>query len=513
MRTYGELLRIPGARSSVLGGFLGRLPNGMRILGCLLMVSATTGSYAQAGLVTGVMTVCQAIAAPALGRAADRHGQRRLLPTTLLGHGIGLAALIALAVSEAPLWTLLAAAAVSGFTSLPVGSLVRARWVALLGGSPRLPTAYALESVVDETVFVIGPLLATALAISVHPAAGLVGALVLLTLGTVILTVTAPRTAPERESTAGGRVRAVPRYAGMPLLLAVFVLLGTFFGIIDVSILAFAEVQGVPGLAGLLLALLAVGSLIAGLAWGTVSAWRIGLPGRMLLCATAFTVSALPLPWVDGLLVMAVCMVLCGAAVAPALITASLLIERLLPRARLTEGFAWMSSAIAIGMAAGTATGGRIVDSAGHGPALAVATGAAVVCLMLSLAGHRPLDAACAASPRQPSAHSLPEPAAAALAAVADPADGGTATGDPAGAAGGGEQAAATAAASGGFAARQAGDDATSVVPAATVGTSGTREGVAAGVGAGAAAGAPGRAPDGDGDGRRPDPGPTAAPR
>ncbi|WP_103528684.1 MFS transporter [Streptomyces sp. SM12] len=419
MRTYQELLRLPGARSSVVGGFLGRLPNGMRILGCLLMVSATTGSYAQAGLVTALMTVCQAVAAPVLGRAADRRGQRPVLLLSLAGQIVGLSALVLAAVTLQPLWTLLAAAIVTGLTSLSVGSLVRARWVALVGSSPRLPSAYALESVVDETVFVVGPLLATSLAVALFPAAGLVGALVLLTAGTLILVATAPAPPPPAADAVGQRSRGVLRTRGLPLLLLVFALLGTFFGAIDVAILAFAEENGNPGFAGPLLALVALGSLIAGLTWGAVRSWSIGLPARLLGCAGAFAVAGLPLPWVTATPLMALCMLLCGAAIAPAMITGTLLIERLLPRGRLTEGFAWMSSSIAVGMAAGAALGGRLADGTSSRGTLVMATTTVLLCLVVAASGHRGLGRACRDAERSAPVAAVVAPASTAAAAPA----------------------------------------------------------------------------------------------
>lgn len=192
MRMYRELLALPGARSSVVGGFLGRLPMGMRALGCLLMVSATTGSYARAGVVAAAMTVSQAVAGPVLGRAADRYGQRRVLLLALAAHTVALSTLMLLAVARQPLWALVPAAVASGLSGLPLGPLVRARWSALVGSTQRLPAAYALESVLDELVYLIGPVLVTALAVTVFPAAGLLGSLVLLTVGTLMLAATAP---------------------------------------------------------------------------------------------------------------------------------------------------------------------------------------------------------------------------------------------------------------------------------------------------------------------------------
>lgn len=150
----------------------------MRGLGCVLMLVALTGSYALAGAVAATLTLSQALTAPWLGRLADRHGQRRLLIVSLAAHSTGILLLVLAAQVSAPAWTLFLAASLAGAAVLPVGSLVRARWAGLVGGPPALDTAFALESVIDEAVFIVGPVIVTALAVGVAPAAGLLGPLV-----------------------------------------------------------------------------------------------------------------------------------------------------------------------------------------------------------------------------------------------------------------------------------------------------------------------------------------------
>jgi hypothetical protein len=82
-------------------------------------------------------------------------GQRRLLVLALAAHSSGTLLLVLAAQAGAPAWTLFPAAALSGAAVLPVGSLVRARWVGLVGGTLALDAAFALESALDEAVFVV----------------------------------------------------------------------------------------------------------------------------------------------------------------------------------------------------------------------------------------------------------------------------------------------------------------------------------------------------------------------
>src|SRR6266536_1634022 len=73
----------------------------------------------------------------------------------------------------APAWALLVSSGLAGAATPQLGSMVRARWSALLGGSPLLHAAFSLESVADEVIFVAGPVLVTLLATEVHPASGI----------------------------------------------------------------------------------------------------------------------------------------------------------------------------------------------------------------------------------------------------------------------------------------------------------------------------------------------------
>jgi MFS family permease len=159
LKTYRSLLSIPHARAFVLAGFVARLSISMRALGAVLMISQLTGSYGLAGAVAAAALLGEAVAAPRLGRLVDRFGQRRVLFLSLAVHSVGTLALVISAQLSAPNWVLLATAALSGAAALQVGSLVRARWSALIGGSPVLEAAFALESTLDELIFVLGPAL------------------------------------------------------------------------------------------------------------------------------------------------------------------------------------------------------------------------------------------------------------------------------------------------------------------------------------------------------------------
>ena len=380
LKTYRSLLSIPRARAFVIAGFVARLSISMRALGAVLMVSQLTGSYGLAGAVAAAALLGEAFAAPRLGRLVDRYGQRRMLLVCLAVHTAGTLALVLSAQFAAPSWVLLATAALSGASALQVGSLVRARWSALVGGSPALETAFALESTLDELIFVLGPALVTALALGVAPGAGLLSALALTIVGSLALALqrrTEPTPAGVRDRSEGSAIGT----PGLRVLVATFIAAGTIFGTLDVAMVAFAGQAGSPGAAGPLLALVAAGSLFAGLAYGTRS-WRWPLDKRFVASVVVLWGGTVPLTLVPSVALMAPAATLAGVAIAPTLIAGFTLVQRLVASGELTEGLNWTITALGTGAAIGAWTAGLIADSVGGQAAFlvsVVAGGAAVV--------------------------------------------------------------------------------------------------------------------------------------
>jgi MFS family permease len=380
LKTYRSLLSIPHARAFVLAGFVARLSISMRALGAVLMVSELTGSYGLAGAVAAAALLGEAVAAPRLGRLVDRYGQRRVLLLSLAVHSAGTLALVISAQLWAPNWMLLATAALSGAAALQVGSLVRARWSALVRDSPALEAAFALESTLDELIFVLGPALVTALALGVAPGAGLLGALVLTTVGSLALGLQ-HRTEPAPTGVRDLSERSAIRTPGLRVLVATFVAAGAIFGTLDVAMVAFTGQIGAPAAAGPLLALVALGSLLAGLTYGARS-WRWPLDKRFVASVVVLWGGTVPLALVPSVALMAPAATLAGLAIAPTLIAGFTLVQKLVPSGALTEGLNWMITALGVGAAIGAWTAGLIADSAGGATAFLIAVvagGAAVI--------------------------------------------------------------------------------------------------------------------------------------
>lgn len=76
---YHRVLRAHQVLHLVSPMVVGRLPNGMRPLGIVLLVHQQHGSYAIAGAALAALTIGTTGSAPFRGRAVDRWGQTRVL--------------------------------------------------------------------------------------------------------------------------------------------------------------------------------------------------------------------------------------------------------------------------------------------------------------------------------------------------------------------------------------------------------------------------------------------------
>ena len=390
---YRRVLATPGALLFSATGLVGRLPISMAGLGIVLLVQSGTGSYGVAGLVAATYMVANALCAILQGRLVDSWGQARVLTVLAVAFGLGITVLVVSAEAGWPRSTTYLAAALAGATLPPVGNSVRARWTHVLSGGPGLQTAFALESVVDEMVYMVGPILVTVLATLVDPVLGLATAAAAGTLGSLGFAAqrrTEPPPQPHR-STAGLRP-AMPWRTVLPLGV-VCAALGILFGSAEVSTVAFADEQGHKGYAGALLAVWALGSLVAGLVTGAVT-WRRGSSYRVRLGAAGMACAMAPLALIGSLPLMGLFLLLGGFAIAPTLIATFSLTQEVVPASRLNEGMAIMQTGVVAGVAPGAALSGQVIDSSGASAAYLVALGAGTLAALAALAIPRGLPAA-----------------------------------------------------------------------------------------------------------------------
>jgi len=384
---YSEVLRTPGARAFSAAALVARLPMSMFALGIVLAVTLSGGGYGAAGVAAGISTAGHAVASPIQARVADRVGQRRMLVPLLFGHGIALIALVAVvgrvAAGEAPFVLLAAAALLTGATFPQIGALVRARWAGLQ--SARLHTAYAWESALDEVAFVVGPVIVVMLATNIHPVAGLVTVLLFTLGGGFVFASLRSTEPPVRQSVTIGQRDPLP-FATLTWTVAAFVFMGGIFGVVELSTVAVADEFGATAAAGPVLAVFAAGSLIAGLTTGAIH-WKVSPRRRFVVGQAALAAAVLPLAFAGNLPVLFAAIFVAGFAIAPTLIAGFSMVQAAVPASRVTEGLAWVSTAITVGAAAGAASAGPIIDRIGGSDTYLVAFACGVLATLACLVG------------------------------------------------------------------------------------------------------------------------------
>jgi MFS family permease len=390
---YRRILGLPGTFAFSGAAFVARMPLSMVSLGIVVLVSARSGSYGLAGAVAAAYIVANAGAAVVQGRLTDRLGQHAVLLGSIAVFGGALVGLMAVVEMSwgAPWPHLFAVLCGAGLPQ--VGSSVRARWTYALSGRPdgaaELHTAFSLEAVVDEAVFMVGPVIVTLLATSVSPLAGLGSALVFGVVGTWLLArqrATEPPVGP-REDGAGQQAALGWRLL-LPLSIAAAAL-GAVFGAVELVAVAFARAEGHPTATGWLLALWSASSMVSGLVYGVIS-WRSSHAWRLRVGMVALAATMFPLPFVPGLIVFGIALFVSGFAISPTLVSMMSLVESSVPAGRLTEGIAWVTTGLSAGIAPGAAVAGWVVDEFGTSPGFVVPLVSGLIGAAVALATRAP---------------------------------------------------------------------------------------------------------------------------
>jgi MFS family permease len=383
LRRYRAVFRVPGSAAFCSAAFVMRMPLAIYPLGIVLIISARDGRYGFAGVLSACYVFGNAVGQPLLSVLVDRYGQSRLILPCCAVHSAGVVAMAVLVKTSAPNWLLVVPAVIFGFTYLPVGSLVRARWSNLLDGRPELATAMSLESVLDELIFVVGPLIATVLATQVDAVLVLYVAMTFVVVGSIWLGAQ-HATQPEPHPRGDAGHRSALRTPGMPVLTLATIGMGAVFASAEVSMVAYCGQHGHRGLSGVVLAAIAVGSAASGLLYGAVE-WRDTIFHRFRVQTVVFAALPFVLFAAVNVPVLAVAAFVLGLGIAPALITAFSLIQQIVPARAITEGLSWVGTGLSVGYGAGAALVGGIADAHGARAAFLVVVGSSVLTGLLAL--------------------------------------------------------------------------------------------------------------------------------
>lgn len=380
-RGYGALLAVSPRTRVVISGLIARAPIAVLGFGMLFFAHDRTGSYAIGGAASGVAVAAMGFIGPFAGRVADRHGQRQILLASAVLHPLAVAGAVVFGnLGSVPL--LIVFSALCGMTVAPVGAFMRARWSALVQDQGLLRTAFAIEAVADEIVWVFGPAVAALLASSVVPSGGLVLSGILGPAGAIFLRLMPEPSNTDHSETAHEPFRLLHSVPFIVLLLMSFAT-GLCFGINDLTVIAMATSDGVPALAGTVLTAYSIGSASGGIIFGAISPRFRSTPMLVGTCACLLvTWGCLALvPSMGWLYLVGL---FAGAAIAPFMIAVNHVAHGIVPAVIVTEALAWLNTLVVAGMSIGSFFGGVIND--GTGPRAAFGLVAAIAAVPLVLA-------------------------------------------------------------------------------------------------------------------------------
>jgi hypothetical protein len=363
-------------------------------LATVLLLRQATGSLAPAGATAAALLVGQAAGGIAQTRRIDRTRQTPMLVACGLLHPTAVGLLALGAARRAPPSLLAAAALLAGLSAPQLTSCTRVAWSELLDDELDRQAAFALDAVALEAIFLLGPALVGGIVLAASPTAAVPAAAALAAAGTLAFAASGP--------SRSWRGHAAPRALAGPLhapairtVLLATLLFGIGDGFLQLAVTGYAVARQRPGMAGALLAAVALGSGVLGGACYGRRRWP-GRPWQRFLVLHLLLAGGLALAVLgSGPAVLAAPLALSGLAIAPIATEGGILTSASAPQGTVTEAFAWSVTAVAAGIAAGTAAAGLLAAALGfRATVLAAAASCGLAAMVIALRRDWPAGAA-----------------------------------------------------------------------------------------------------------------------
>ncbi|MBC7710136.1 MAG: MFS transporter [Rhizobacter sp.] len=393
---YRTLFADHELRRIILSSVLPRLPIGMNALGLTLLVQSQTQSFTRAGMVSAAYLCALAIQAPIIGRFVDNNGPKAVMMPLAILHALALLLLVFAVTQVASLPLMLAAAFLAGAVFPPVSMTIRAMYRKSDMPDAQKRSAFAVESVILECSFILGPLIVSLTMLAGSPAFAVLASAVMGALGTWHFSRSGALTrwgVVERGENVVRhwlgplKVPAVRR----ALLLSFFFAVG--IGLNEIAIPAFANHSGFPARVGWFYAAMSIPSAIMGIAYGSRHfAWPLNrqIMAAGLWLAAGSTLMAVSMQTWTFMLACA----FTGLAFGPMITALSLQLGKLSPIEYSTEAFTWSMTLFMVGLGIGFWVGGGLIEQFGGATSLFACTGlmlvAAVCCLAVPEVRNEP---------------------------------------------------------------------------------------------------------------------------
>jgi len=367
MNQYSTLLAEKGVKRLIISTIPGRTAYGMLGLSIFFFVHDRTGSITTAGFAAGAETLTGSISAGARGSLIDRFGQTRPLSILVPLYAV----VIWLLSMQHTIAGIVTLSIMVGIFSPPINLSARPLW-RKVAGPQRLRTAYSIDTTILNTTTLIGPVIATTLALQVSPSAGLWTMASLMLIGGLLM-ISMPLSRawiPEPQPTESFSLLKTKEFL---ILVAEGAIFGLAWGFLQISVPASSTLHNKPALSAPLLAITAGMSIIAGLLVG--SSKRDITPLRGFKYTNAcIAICALPLAFTTPGWSMGVVLALVGFSLGSASIYHLEVIEAVRPVGSATAAQGWQWAVEGSMIAVGVALGGYINQHIGTSFALGMVT-------------------------------------------------------------------------------------------------------------------------------------------
>ena len=389
--TYRRALSVRWVRWLIVAGTIARLSLGIVPFAILVLIVRRAG-FLDAGAVSAIYLLVTALTGPWRGRVVDRAGFRLGVAGFAVIYAWALVGLSLIGIHGGALPLALVLVLVAAVTTPPASSALRTCWSRLMPEDDHIRTMNAFDSVLEEATFVVAPMISGGIVLTAGPRVALgVGAVVML-VGCILLWLVAMaagigsggRAAHVPPGTRAGRTRGLLRTrSGLGIVSPIFGL-GLGLGGLGLIVTAKAAEAGSIGLAGIILGGASAGGVVGGLIFGRLRVARglaevYALLGLWL--AAAIAVLAAPV----GLFGTGLVVVVAGLVETPLFTVAYVLVPKLLPKERATEGNVWIGSGFNFGAGVGAVVAGAAIVTVGDLTAVVVG-GVCAVCSGISLA-------------------------------------------------------------------------------------------------------------------------------
>lgn len=355
MRSYLELLKLPGVSRLIFSALPGRFAYSMVQLATFFYVKDATGSITVAGIATGLEGIASAATAGFRAGAIDRLGQFKpfsfFIPVWTIS-------LFAMTLNEQTIW-ILTACTIVGLSSPPINLSARPLWRDAVGAS-RLRTAYAIDTTMMNATSVIGPVVATFIAIHLSGAAALWLTAAMMAIGGTAM-MTMPLSRNWKPESAKPSVKGLFKSRAYRIVIIEGMIFGFGWGLMEISIPAYSTLIKRPDLSAPLLSTLALASIFGGLIIGGRKSPITPLNG-FKFAGLMVGLTSLPLAFTEPGLKMGLVLVSIGLAIGFAQVYHWEVLEAIRPVGTATSAQAWLWTIEGSMLAVGSAVGAYLVE-------------------------------------------------------------------------------------------------------------------------------------------------------